>query len=374
MADALYIHIPFCIRKCIYCDFTSIPYDPALVKAYAQGLCTELRLNRDSASELKTIYIGGGTPSVMPEEFFEKLFLCIKDVFVVSSAAEITVEANPGTISRRKIETLLSLGVNRVSIGIQSLSDDELHTLGRMHNAADAFLAVELISEAGVRNFSMDLMYGIPGQTPETWRETLTRTVDLGPPHISAYELTPEENTRLSGMLKTGEMELPQEELTLEMYDDAVDRLSSEGYEHYEISNFARPGFICLHNMNYWNRGEYIAVGTGAHSFLAGHRSRNTCDVTSYLDLVQKGISPVAETTKVSPDEILKELIFLGLRKREGIDLRSDIIASIGIKNSVKDIIDRGYLQMDGDRLRLTRKGIALSNSIIVEIFERLHL
>ncbi len=374
MADALYIHIPFCIKKCIYCDFTSIPYDPALVKGYEQALCTELRLNRDFAGALKTIYIGGGTPSVMPEEFFEELFLCIRDVFAVSSAAEITVEANPGTISRRKIETLLSVGVNRVSIGAQSLNDDELHKLGRIHNAADVYQAVEVIVNSGVKNFSMDLMYGIPGQTSDTWEETLKRTVDLGAPHISAYELTPEENTRLFHLLKTGEMELPQEGLTLEMHDYAVDHLSSEGYEHYEISNFARRGFICLHNMNYWNRGEYMAAGTGAHSFLNGYRSRNTCDVKSYMDLLQRGLSPVVETTKVPPEDELKEFIFLGLRKREGIDMKNDIIASADIKTSVKDIIDRGYLQMDEDRLCLTRKGIVISNSIIVDIFERLHL
>ncbi len=374
MADALYIHIPFCIRKCIYCDFTSVPYDPTLAKGYAEALYTELRLKRDFAGELKTIYLGGGTPTVMPEDFFRSLFLCIKEVFAVSSSAEITVEANPGTISGREIETLLSVGVNRVSIGAQSLNDDELKTIGRIHNVADTYHAVELLIKAGVKNYSLDLMYAIPGQTSETWRETLVRTVEFGPSHVSAYELTPEENTRLFVLLKTGELELPQEELTLAMYADAIDFLSSQGYEHYEISNFARPGFRCLHNMNYWNRGEYVAAGTGAHSFVHGRRAKNTSDVKSYIDLLQAGLSPVVEISTVSPADELKECIFLGLRKREGINLKSSAIAETCVATSVGDLIDSGYLEIAGDQLRFTRKGVVLSNSILVTIFERMRI
>lgn len=374
MANALYIHIPFCIRKCVYCDFTSIPYNPALVKKYAEALCAELRLNRDFAGELNTIYLGGGTPSVMPEDFFKELFSCIRDVFAVSSSAEITMEANPGTISKSKIETLFCIGVNRVSIGVQSLNDEELKTLGRMHDATDALHAVELISRAGIRNFSIDLMYGIPGQTPETWRETLKGTLDLGPPHISSYELTPEKNTRLFDLMKSGEIELPSEDLILAMYDNAIDSFSSAGYKQYEISNFARPGCLCAHNMNYWNRGEYIAVGTGAHSFLGGRRTKNTCDVESYVNLLQRGLSPIAEVTEISPDEELKEFIFLGLRKGEGINLKHDKIAATGIEDAVEDLIKNGHLGISGDRLRLTGKGVLISNSVIVAIFERLHL
>ncbi|HSB32145.1 MAG TPA: radical SAM family heme chaperone HemW [Candidatus Sulfobium mesophilum] len=374
MANALYIHIPFCIRKCVYCDFTSIPYNPELVKKYAEALCAELRLNRDFAGELNTIYVGGGTPSVMPEDFFKGLFSCIRDVFAVSSSAEITMEANPGTISKSKIETLFCIGVNRVSIGVQSLNDEELRTLGRMHDATDALHAVELISRAGIRNFSIDLMYGIPGQTPETWRETLKGTLDLGPPHISSYELTPEKNTRLFDLMKSGEIEFPSEDLILAMYDNAIDSFSSAGYKQYEISNFARPGCLCAHNMNYWNRGEYIAVGTGAHSFLGGRRTKNTCDVESYVNLLQRGLSPIAEVTEISPDEELKEFIFLGLRKGEGINLKHDKIAATGIEDAVEDLIKNGHLDISGDRLRLTGKGVLISNSVIVAIFERLHL
>ena len=204
MADSLYIHVPFCVRKCIYCDFISVPYDESLVKGYADALSAELCLRKDSAGELETVYIGGGTPSLMPEDFFKRLFSCIRENFTVSPYAEITVEANPGTISRSKIEGLLSLGVNRVSLGVQSLDDEELRTLGRIHTSGEAKRSVRLVKDLGVGNISLDLIYGIPGQTKETWQKTLAETVELGPSHISAYELTPEEKTPLSGLLKTG--------------------------------------------------------------------------------------------------------------------------------------------------------------------------
>jgi oxygen-independent coproporphyrinogen-3 oxidase len=374
MADFLYIHVPFCIRKCIYCDFVSIPYDAALVKSYTDALCTELRIRKDSAGELKTIYVGGGTPSLMPEDFFERLFSCIGDIFTVSPSAEITVEANPGMISRSKIKRFLSLGINRVSIGVQSLDDEELSTLGRVHTSGEALRSVKLVKDLGVGNISLDLMYGIPGQTVETWHETLIKTMELGPSHISAYELTPEEKTPLCRLLKTGALVLPDEGLVLEMYDRAIDFLLSQGYEHYEISNFARPGFRCLHNINYWNRGEYIAAGAGAHSFLQGIRAKNTSDVHAYIELLKGGLSPGVEAIEVTHDESIREFIFLGLRKREGIDLKDDKLRETDIASASDDLVDQGHLEIVNDRLNLTRKGLVLSNSIIVELFERLHL
>lgn len=374
MADFLYIHIPFCIKKCIYCDFTSIPYDPTLIKRYGEALCAELRLKKKFAGELKTIYIGGGTPSLMQEDFFEKLFSCIGDVFAISPSAEITVEANPGTISSSKIETLLSLGVNRVSMGFQSLRDEELRTLGRVHTSAEAESSVMIVKDLGLDNISLDLMYGIPGQTLETLSNTLRKTAELAPSHISAYELTPEERTPLSGLLKTGKLILPDEELVLEMYDSVIDYLSSNGYEHYEISNFARPGLKCRHNINYWDRGEYIAVGAGAHSFLQDVREKNTSDVRAYIARLEGGILPVVESSGVTLQEGMREFIFLGLRKREGISLKDGKIAESCVVAAAGDLIEQEYLEIVSDRLRLTRKGIVLSNSVLVSLFEQLHL
>lgn len=197
-ANCLYIHIPFCIQKCLYCDFFSVPYDESLASIYIDALCKELTLKKNSASTLKTIYIGGGTPSLLPDDSFQQLFKCLKDNFHLLSSAEITVEANPGTINESKIHTLLSLAVNRLSIGIQSFNNRELKTLGRIHNSEDALRSIEIMRRANINNFSIDLMYGIPEQTMDSWKESLSKAVEFSPAHISTYELTLEENTPLT--------------------------------------------------------------------------------------------------------------------------------------------------------------------------------
>ena len=395
--DFLYIHIPFCIQKCIYCDFFSVLYDESVAKTYIDALCQELSLKIDFSTTLKSIYIGGGTPSLLPNDCFRQLFNCLRNNFNFSSSAEITVEANPGTINESKINTVLSPGVNRLSIGIQSFNNDELRTLGRIHNSGDALRAIELIRKAGINNFSIDLMYGIPGQTMDSWHNSISTAVGLSPTHISAYELTPEENTPLYKLIKSHKINMPDEELILEMYNHAIDYFASCGYEHYEISNFALPGFRCVHNLNYWDRGEYIGVGAGAHSFVNGIRSKNTEDITRYIEDLNTGIIPEIESAKPASAEALKEFIFLGLRKTEGINInelppfipplpRGDIHTSIphltrgdiGGYNSLldasKELIDEGYLEINRGYLALTRKGIVISNTIIVRLFERLRL
>ncbi|OGW76203.1 MAG: hypothetical protein A3J81_03000, partial [Nitrospirae bacterium RIFOXYB2_FULL_43_5] len=259
MPESLYIHIPFCIKKCLYCDFLSVTYNEALARAYTDALCKELVLKKDVAGELKTIYIGGGTPTILPDECFRQLFTCLQNNYSLSPSPKITVEANPGTVDESKIKMLLSLGVNRISIGVQSFNDDELKTLGRIHTSNEALKAIEAIKNSGINNFSIDLIYGIPGQTMKTWEETLSKTAafTISPAHISSYELTPEKDTPLYGLIESGKIKIPDEELVLEMYGSAIDYLRNKGYEHYEISNFALPRFRCLHNLNYWDRGEY---------------------------------------------------------------------------------------------------------------------
>jgi oxygen-independent coproporphyrinogen-3 oxidase len=393
--DFLYIHIPFCIRKCIYCDFFSVLYDESVAKTYIDALRQELYLKKDFSTTLKSIYIGGGTPSLLPNDCFRQLFNCLRNNFNFSSSAEITVEANPGTINESKINTVLSLGVNRLSIGIQSFNNDELKTLGRIHSSEDASRSIEIIKKEGINNFSVDLMYGIPGQTMDSWHNSISTAVGLSPTHISAYELTPEENTPLYKLIKSHKIDMPDEDLILEMYNHAIDYFASCGYEHYEISNFALPGFKCMHNLNYWDRGEYIGVGTGAHSFINGIRSNNTKDITRYIEDLNNGIIPEIESAKPTSAEALKEFIFLGLRKTEGINInelppflpplpRGDIHTSIphltrgdiGGYNSLldasKELIDEGYLEINRGYLALTRKGIVISNTIIVKLFERL--
>lgn len=374
MPESLYIHIPFCIRKCIYCDFLSVTYDESYAKEYIDALCKELVLKKDSAKALKTIYIGGGTPSVLPEESFKQLFRSIRDNFEFSSGIEITVEANPGTLNESKINTLLSVGINRMSIGVQSFNDTELKTLGRIHSSDNAVKSIEMIKRAGINNFSIDLMYGIPGQAMNSWKDTLSRAVGFSPKHISSYELTPEKGTPLYGMMDSKKIKIPDEELVLDMYNFAIDYLASGGYKHYEISNFALRGFRCIHNMNYWNRGEYIGAGAGAHSFINGVRSKNTGDIKKYMETVNNGIIPETESIRLTRTDDIKEFIFLGLRKTEGITITKAKELGMDIPHSCKELIDEGYLEMKENYLRLTRKGIVISNTLIVRMFEILKL
>jgi oxygen-independent coproporphyrinogen-3 oxidase len=380
-----------------------VPYNESLAKTYTDALCSELSLKKGFANTLKTIYIGGGTPSLLTDECFTQLFRHLMDNFHLSSSPEITVEANPGTINQSKIDTLLSLGVNRLSIGIQSFEDEELKTLGRIHTADDALRSIELIKDARMSNFSIDLMYGIPGQTMDSWRKSISEAVGLSPAHISTYELTLEENTPLyeliqsdeinppsptlnspfakggyRGVINTetegfsGKIKMPDEELILEMYNHVIDYLTFCGYEHYEVSNFALPGYRCMHNLNYWDRGEYIGAGAGAHSFVSGVRSKNTEDLNNYIDDLNKGIIPEIESTKLTSEEIFKEFIFLGLRKTDGISILTLKELGLNVLETCKELVDNGYLEIENSNLRLTRKGLVISNTIIVKLFERL--
>ncbi len=414
MTDYLYIHIPFCIKKCLYCDFFSVPYNAKTAVNYTDALCKELSLKKDSAQSLKAIYIGGGTPSLLPDECFMKLFQCLRNNYHFSPDIEITVETNPGTINESKIPTMLDAGANRFSIGVQSFQDDELKFLGRIHNSGDATRTIETLIKHGIENFSIDLMYGIPGQTMDSWKASLRNAVELSPTHISTYELTLEENTPLYKLIKSpppplcqrgdnfkptdvefkspplakggkggfsGNIALPDEEIVLDMYNHTIDYLAGHGYEHYEISNFALPGFKCSHNLNYWNRGEYIGAGAGAHSFVNEVRTNNIADVTRYIDSLNIGIIPETESFMITPAESLKEIIFLGLRKTEGINAKDNPSSTIYDREALKKLIDasgemicEGYLELNEDYLRLTKKGIVISNTIIVKLFEKMGL
>jgi len=381
MTDYLYIHIPFCIKKCLYCDFFSVPYNEKTAVNYTDALCKELSLKKDFAQSLKAIYIGGGTPSLLPDECFTKLFQCLRNNYHFSPNIEITVETNPGTISESKIQTLLDIGANRFSIGVQSFQDDELNFLGRIHNSGDATRTIETLITHGIENFSIDLMYGIPGQTMDSWKASLRNAFELSPTHISSYELTLEENTPLYAIIKSDTITMPNEDLILEMYNHTIDYLAGHGYEHYEISNFALPGFKCINNLNYWNRGEYIGAGAGAHSFANGVRTKNIADVNKYIDSLNSGIIQETESFMITPAESLKEIIFLGLRKTQGINAKDNPSSTIYDREALKKLVDasgemicEGYLELNKDYLRLTRKGTVISNTIIVKLFEKLGL
>lgn len=370
----LYIHIPFCLRKCLYCDFFSIPFDKSLSEEYIDAVLTEIDIRKESLGTLKTIYIGGGTPTVLSLKGIDRLFQKLKDI-PWSEDIEITIEANPGTIDSEKIRILKEFSINRFSLGIQSFIDRELELLGRIHNSCEGISAIELIRNEGVKNLSIDLIYGIPGQSITDWQYNLSRAIEYYPEHISAYELTPEKETPLYDLITEGRLKKPDEDTIIDMYYHAIERLNRAGYIHYEISNFSKDGFQCRHNLNYWDRGEYIGVGAGAHSFEDEMRRVNLRDVRKYIEIVKKGLSPYEEETVIRETEALKEYLFLGLRKREGIDVRAiKERFKIDIITASSDLISNGLLEVKGDSLRLTNRGITLSNSIIVGLFETLGL
>lgn len=369
MANYLYIHIPFCMSKCVYCDFNSILYDASAAGKYTDVLAREMELKRGSAGDLKTVYIGGGTPSILPAGEIFSILKSARDIFSIRSSAEITIEANPGTVSEEKLQHLYSAGINRISLGAQSMVEDELKFLGRSHAPEQVSDAVNYAVKAGFDNISVDLIYGIPGQTMQTWEYTLMKTLGLSPSHISAYELTPEKHTPLFEGLQNRSIEMPDEDTVAGMYYRCLDILRDNGYIHYEISNFARPGFQCAHNLNYWNRGEYLGIGAGAHSFIAGTRYSNPRDVNRYMESIENGNLLTEEALEITPEDEIKETIFLGLRKTEGIDTRI-LPESRNMLGSplVKELICLGIMETDGTFLRLTRKGLLLSSEVIAKM------
>ena len=369
MASSLYIHIPFCMKRCIYCDFVSGIYDPEKAGRYIDALINEIEAI-PSGSALSTLYIGGGTPSALAINTLSKLFKHSFNYFDFKYNYEASIEANPGTLDKAKLWEIRNAGINRVSIGVQSFDDAELRFLGRMHTSAEAEGAVHLASEGGFTNVGIDLIYGIPGQTIESWESTLTRAVSLKPDHISTYELTVEPGTPLS----RSELDRDDDEI-IKMYGYAVDYLTAQGFGHYEISNFARPGYECKHNLNYWDRGDYYGAGLGAHSFIEGKRFHNTDDLDEYLTLISQGKSPVKGSEIITPDTAVSEAIFLGLRKTDGIHIESFArMYHINLVNAyekeLNELQDAGLIELVtsgcsyGTDLRLTRKGLVLSNEV----------
>lgn len=370
--EYIYIHIPFCIGKCAYCDFLSIPIDDDLADKYVDALVSEIRLC-SRRQTLKTIYLGGGTPSILPVEAFRKIFNALDEGFIVTGGTEITIEANPGTIDNEKASALRSLGINRVSIGIQSFNDDELKTLGRRHTAKDAVDAVDAVRSAGIDNVSIDLMYAIPGQAMASWQDSMDKAVALNTKHISAYELTLEEGTPIFEAVKKGDLSLPGEDEAIKMAVACHDKLSKAGFEHYEISNYAKHGMRSLHNMNYWQRGAYLGLGAGAHGFNSIVRTKNSGDIRKYIDLLSTGKSAVETKETIDGASALRERVFLALRTSNGIDIKA-----LGLNidmNAVDDLLREGLIEETrGHGIRLTLRGMMLCNPVTLKVLEAMGL
>ncbi len=364
----LYVHIPFCKSRCIYCGFYSTTLEE-MKSAYVDALVRELRLRQDETSEpWSTIYLGGGTPSRLSEAELTRLFEGIE----YSKATEITIECNPDDITAEYAALLGRLPVNRVSMGAQTFSDERLRFIRRRHSAQQVGEAVERLRKAGIDNISIDLMYGFPGETMDDWQSDIDRALALSPEHLSAYSLMFEEGTALYSMLEKGTIRETDDETSRAMYELLMDKTAAAGFEHYEISNFARPGFRSQHNSSYWNDTPYLGIGAAAHSYNRATRSWNTADVKGYIGAINCGRLP-SESETLSLETLYNDFVMLSLRTCEGIDI-STLERRFGRSqrdyclSAAERFIADGLLECN-PHLRLTRRGIFVSDMIMSELF-----
>lgn len=368
----IYIHIPFCKSRCIYCGFYSTTLLD-LRKKYINAVCREMELRKNYIREpFSTIYLGGGTPSLLDEAELTKLFLYINNVYDVDRNAEITMECNPDDITPEFTNMLNRLPINRVSMGAQTFADSRLRLLHRRHNSDEVKHAVKLLREAGIKNISIDLMFGFPDESLSQWKEDISAALALNVEHISAYSLMYEEDTPLWKMLDTGKVKEIDEELSLTMFKELVCQLTDAGYEHYEISNFARLGYRSRHNSSYWHQVPYIGLGAAAHSFDLNSRQWNVADLKLYIEEINNGIIPM-EREELDNDTTFNDIITTALRTSDGIDLnametrlgkryRNTLISAAGKH------IEQGLLEIRHDRLRLTSEGIFISDMVMSDL------
>jgi len=374
----LYLHVPFCRAKCAYCDFSSYPHLEHLHERYVAALCQELTLAAEECRPLDvdSIYIGGGTPSTLPPALLCQVLAKCRQAFAVSADAEISLEANPGTLQPDALTALLRAGVNRLSLGAQSFNDHELRLLGRIHGAEQTREAVRLARRAGLRNLNLDLIYGLPNQNLAEWGASLEQAVQLAPEHLSAYALSVEEGTPLAGRIARGELPAPDPDLVADMYEQAEQCLERAGYEHYEISNWALRAatgcaspFRCRHNGKYWHVEPYLGFGAGAHSHWHGERWSNVLHPLEYVTRIEQRMSAVAERTPIPSADSMAESMMLGLRLMEGVDLQAfarrygcDLLRVYAAP--IAELEALGLLEHDDCSVRLTPRGHLLGNQV----------
>ncbi len=389
-----YIHIPFCVRKCLYCNFVSYTGKDEDVQRYFEALGRELRWYQQPGFPAEycpyTLYIGGGTPSLVTQELV--MFLqAYCDLLPFESFREATIEVNPGTISFSQLQQLSQVGFNRVSIGVQSFHDEELRTLGRIHTRDEAIACFHEARRAGFRNISLDLIFGIPDSTPETWESTVNTAMALQPEHLSTYNLTLEEGTPFWKRAQQGDLCLPDDDLQLNMYTSGITALTQAGYEHYEISNFALPGYRSQHNQIYWRNEEYLGLGAGAYSYLKGRRYWNYADLESYIaayldeqldghhlrggvHLEDSMFSPpsIAGEEQLDLPGTMGETVIMNLRMLEGVDMAAfgrrfgDTLESV-YAGSLDNLLALELIEIRDHHLRLTPKGLYVSNEVFQE-------
>ncbi len=360
----IYVHIPFCIRKCAYCDFLSGPAEEDVQRQYVERLLQEIQKSKILAKkyEVSTVFFGGGTPSILPGAWVAEILAALKEIFVFREDAEITIEANPGTVDMDKLLIYRKAGINRISFGLQSAKNEELHLLGRIHTWEEFQESYRTAREAGFENINIDLMSALPGQTVEGFRETLEYVLKLQPEHISAYSLIIEEGTPFYDRYEEHPELLPSEEDERQMYYDTKSILQEHGYERYEISNYAKPGYACRHNLGYWERTDYKGFGLGAASLLSNVRISNQTELSGYLAGDFSGSEEI-----LTEQAVREEYFFLGLRKMEGVAVGT-------YRKHYEILINRLQMQRlleekDG-KIYLTEKGIDVSNYVLAQFLD----
>jgi putative oxygen-independent coproporphyrinogen III oxidase len=359
----LYIHIPFCQSKCPYCDFYSVPCAD-LIPAYLTGLEAEARYYREHFPVFETLYLGGGTPSWLEAKALAQLLKTVPRHLVLAPESEITLEANPDDITPEKLRLWKDLGINRLSLGVQSFDEGELRFLGRRHIAAQTQAALELIRAAGFSNLGLDLIYGLPGQTLAVWRRTLKTALRHNPEHLSCYQLTLAADTPMGREAAAGDITLPDEETQRQFFLTTAQFLTGQGYLHYEVANFARGAeFICRHNQKYWRREPYLGLGPGAHSFLGGRRWWNLPSVEQYGAALKAGRPPVAGEEILTPEQIRLETLMLGFRTREGVSLAA-IEEYPGGEDILGELIKGGLVRVEAQRVAPTARGMVVADRL----------
>lgn len=376
---SIYMHVPFCERKCLYCDFYSVE-GTSLMDRFVDSLLLEIGMYASFTPGVSfdTVYLGGGTPSLLPLRSLDEIFAHLRRTFSIADGSEITMEVNPGSVSEEKLAAYRSLGVNRLSIGVQSFQDDELQFLSRIHSAREAQEVVGMARSAGFTNLSLDLIFALPGQTVEVWERNLVHALRFEPEHLSAYSLVVEDDTPLARLVRSGQVTPSPLESEARMLEFTMDFLGARGYEHYEVSNYARPGFRSRHNSSYWTHSNYLGFGPSAHSFwrrdLDGSalRWQNTPDLVQYIDQAGSGSLPVSSEEVVSQRSLINERIFLGLRA-DGVDLeRLEKDFRFDFDKRHREVIEllirEDLMVTENGRLRLTPKGFLVCDEIAVKL------
>ena len=367
----LYVHIPFCVKKCPYCDFVTDPLKPALRKRYLNALEREVRSSPWAGSRISTLFLGGGTPSELEIAELGELFTAIRDSFDLATLDEATIECNPGTLTEDKTDALLQLGFNRISLGIQSFQDRHLKRLGRAHSADEARRALRFIRDSGFCRLNVDLIFALPAQGLEEWESDVAEALDLDPGHVSLYHLTFEKGTDFHARMQRGELIPPGDEVAAEMFQSAIRQMESCGYRQYEISHFARPGHECLHNQRYWQNRPTLGVGVSAASYIEGVRWANTRRIATYAEAAAN--PPTLDfIEELGPQEALGEEIMLRLRTDEGVDLKR-VSAKFGLdapglySESIEKLIELDLVSWHSPHLRLTHDGRMVADSVCME-------